>query len=118
MYEYRAFVTKVYDGDTITVDIDLGFDVVLHDQKIRLYGINTPEIRTRDDEEKKRGYEAKQALCMLILDKWVTIHTHQDKKGKFGRWLGEIIVTSSTDEPPINVNRWLVESGHAKTYMV
>ena len=59
MYEYKAIVTRVIDGDTIDVDIQLGFDVVLAKQRIRLLGIDTPESRTRDKEEKVRGLLSK-----------------------------------------------------------
>ena len=61
MYEYRAFVRKVYDGDTITVDIDLGFEVMLKNQKLRLYGINTPEVRgeSREQESPTSGLKSR-----------------------------------------------------------
>lgn len=107
MYEYRAHVTKVYDGDTITVDIDLGFDIVLHKQSIRLLGINTPEVR---GDEREQGLIARDALAARILDKDVTIKTHKDSKGKYGRWLGEIYLD---DE---NLNEWLLTEGYAKPY--
>jgi micrococcal nuclease len=55
MYEYKATVVKVVDGDTVDVDIDLGFDTWLHNQRIRLYGIDTPECRTRNKQEKAHG---------------------------------------------------------------
>lgn len=107
MYEYRAFVRKIYDGDTITVDIDLGFDVVLKDQKIRLVRINAPEVRGK---ERPEGLKSRDALRSKIGNKWVKIKTQKDKKGKYGRWLGEIWLED------LCVNDWLLKEGHASLY--
>ncbi len=107
MYEYKATVTKVYDGDTITVDFDLGFGIVLKKQTIRLFGINTPEVR---GSEKADGIISRDALRQRILGKQVIIKTSKDKKGKYGRWLGEVFVA---DE---NINQWLISEGYAKEY--
>jgi len=107
MYEYKATVTKVYDGDTITVDFDLGFGIILEKQKIRLLGINTPEVR---GSEKPQGIISRDALRQRILGNVVTIKTSKDKKGKYGRWLGEVFVE---DE---NINQWLITEGYAKEY--
>ena len=91
MYEYRCKIKKVVDGDTVDVDIDLGFDVILTDQRIRLYGIDTPESRTRDKVEKRFGLASKEFLKGM-LGKTSTLKTHKDAKGKFGRILGEFLV--------------------------
>jgi micrococcal nuclease len=107
MYEYKATVTKVYDGDTITVDVDLGFGIVLKKQKIRLLGINTPEVR---GPERADGILSRNALRQRILDQQVIIRTSKDKKGKYGRWLGEVYVE---DE---NINQWLITEGYAIKY--
>lgn len=107
MYEYKATVTKVYDGDTITVDFDLGFGIILKKQKIRLLGINTPEVR---GSEKPQGIISRDALRQRILGKVVTIKTSKDKKGKYGRWLGEVFVEEE------NINQWLITEGYAKEY--
>jgi len=107
MYEYKALVTKVYDGDTITVDFDLGFGIMLKKQTIRLFGINTPEVR---GIEKADGIISRDALRQRILGKKVIIKTSKDKKGKYGRWLGEVFVE---DE---NINQWLISEGYAKEY--
>lgn len=107
MYEYRAFVRKVYDGDTITVDIDLGFDVVLKGQKIRLVRINAPEVR---GQQRPEGLKSRDALRGKIGNKWVKIRTQKDKKGKFGRWLGEIWIDDDC------VNDWLIAEGLAEVY--
>ena len=87
MYEYKAYVTKVYDGDTITVDIDLGLGVWLRKQSIRLAGINAPEVR---GDSKYLGYASRDALSELILDKEVKIKTYKSKRGKYGRWIVDV----------------------------
>lgn len=107
MYEYRAFVRKVYDGDTVTVDIDLGFDVVLKAQKIRLIKINAPEVRGK---ERPEGLKSRDALRAKVGNKWVKIKTQKDKKGKYGRWLGEIWLEEEC------INDWLLSEGFAKEY--
>ena len=107
MWEYRGFVRKVYDGDTITVDFDLGFDILLKNQKIRLLGIDAPEVRGKERQE---GLKSRDALRSRIANKWVTIKTEKDKKGKYGRWLGTVIL----DEE--NINKWLINEGFAKEY--
>ena len=66
MYEYRAKIIKIIDGDTVDVDIDLGFDVILSNQRVRLHGIDTPESRTRDREEKKFGLLSKKFLTSFL----------------------------------------------------
>jgi micrococcal nuclease len=111
MHEYKAKVVRVIDGDTIDVDIDLGFDVILSKQRIRLYGIDTPESRTRDKEEKFYGKISAQFLkdrCKK--GSYITVRTHLDKKGKFGRILGEIIVDN------INLNKQMIEEHLAVEY--
>ncbi len=105
MYEYRAKVTGVYDGDTITCDIDLGFYCWLKNQKIRLVGIDTPEIR---GSERARGLLARNKLRELILGKEVIILSKKAKKGKYGRWLGTIFTIEG-----MNVNYYLIENGFA-----
>jgi micrococcal nuclease len=111
MYEYRIKeITKIVDGDTIDAIIDLGFDI-LHSARIRLYGIDTPESRTRDLEEKKYGLLAKKFLTnCLKTEHPIILRTHKEEKGKFGRILGEIII----DEK--NINTYMIESYHAVPY--
>ena len=113
MYEYRSSLVKIIDGDTIDVDLDLGFSVVLKKQRIRLYGINTPESRTRDLEEKRYGLAAKARLRELLeAAETIVVKTAIDKKarGKYGRILGTIYADD------INVNDKLLEEGHAIEY--
>jgi len=88
MYEYRATILKIIDGDTVDVDIDLGFDSWLRKQRIRLLGIDTPESRTRDKEEKKYGLLAKQFVTDFI-PVGSTCVLRTQKKGKYGRYLGD-----------------------------
>ena len=109
MYEYRAFVRKVYDGDTITCDIDLGFNMIMRNQKLRLVGINTPEVRGKSRPE---GLKVRDIVRSRISNKWVTIKTHRDKKGKYGRWLAEIYEAGVEE----SLNQWLLKEGYAKEY--
>jgi micrococcal nuclease len=88
MYEYKATIVRVVDGDTVDVDIDLGFDTWLHNQRIRLYGIDTPECRTRNKKEKAHGLLAKEYVQKaLVVGRTYALTTKE--KGKFGRFLGE-----------------------------
>ena len=115
MYEYRCKVVKIIDGDTVDVDIDLGFGVWLHKERVRLYGIDTPESRTRDLEEKKYGLAAKDFLTGMLDDDQIILKTHKDKTGKFGRILGELWRTSNyTDK---SINTYMIEKHHAASYM-
>lgn len=111
MYEYKANCTAVYDGDTITVDIDLGFGVWLKKQKMRLSGINAPEMRGAD---KAAGKVSRDYLRSLVLDKEVRIETSKLKgdKGKYGRWIATIWV-SVPQVTYLNVCRKMVKEGHA-----
>ena len=113
MYEYKFELDRVVDGDTIDVDIALGFDVMLKKQRIRLYGINTPESRTRDLEEKKYGLAAKARLKELLENgETLSLRTGIDKKarGKYGRILGTLFADG------VNLNQQLLDEGHAIGY--
>jgi micrococcal nuclease len=91
MYEYKCNITRVVDGDTVDAEIDCGFDIIFK-SRIRLYGIDTPESRTRDLDEKARGKLASQFIKNKIAEaELVKVKTKLDKKGKFGRVLGSII---------------------------
>ena len=109
-FSYRVSkVTKVVDGDTIDVIIDLGFDI-MYKSRVRLFGIDTPESRTRDKVEKKYGLLAKEFLKSHLKGK-IVIKTHKDSEtGKFGRILGEIFVDG------ININELMCKKGHAVEY--
>ena len=109
MFEYNCTIVKVVDGDTVDVDIDLGFGVWLKKQRIRLYGIDTPESRTRDLEEKKYGLVAKAfVLAHLPLGSTRTLTTVQDKTGKYGRILGKFKAYDSDLDAWVNLNQWMI----------
>tara|TARA_B100000282_G_scaffold295845_1_gene276064 strand:- start:75 stop:491 length:417 start_codon:yes stop_codon:yes gene_type:complete len=114
VFEYKCNLVKVVDGDTVDVDIDLGFGVWLRKQRIRLYGIDTPESRTRDKVEKVYGLAAKDFLSKMLSTGEMSIKTHKDAKGKFGRILGELFMKTSIGE--LSVNQSLVENSHAVRY--
>jgi|TARA_R110000823_G_scaffold72988_1_gene167990 micrococcal nuclease len=109
MYEYNCKVKRVVDGDTVDVVIDLGFDIH-YSSRVRLYGIDTPESRTRDKDEKARGFISKDFLKSWLDKGDVVIRTRKDKKGKFGRVLGEMVVDN------ININELMIEEHHAVKY--
>ncbi len=115
MYVYKAKLDRVVDGDTLDAIIDLGFDITVH-KRIRLAGINTPESRTRDLEEKKRGLAAKEALLTLLTktnqhDYFVV---ESEKVGKFGRVLGRLHI--EIDDVECCINDRLISDGHAVEY--
>ena len=108
MYEYSALVTDVYDGDTITVDLDLGFGVVMHGQKFRLLGIDAPEVR---GPERPEGLKSALWLRYKIINRRVTLVTVKnrkgaDSKGKFGRWLASVYLPG--DNTSLSVNEQLI----------
>jgi len=115
-YEYHAKVVNVVDGDTIVVDIDLGFDVVLSNQSVRLLGVDTPESRTSDKVEKVFGLASKDYAKSFVenCNKNVIIRTHKsDDSEKFGRLLGEIIDPNTKEV----LNESLVTDGYAVKYL-
>ncbi len=115
MYEYKCKVNKVIDGDTVDVDIDLGFGVVLTDERVRVMGIDTPESRTRNKVEKLFGLASKARLKEL-LTKQCVLKTEinkngEDMKGKFGRVLGDFVAADGRMITDI-----LIEEGYAVAY--
>ena len=111
MYEYAVTIKRVVDGDTVDVDIDLGFGVVLANERVRIMGIDTPESRTRDLVEKKFGLAAKAKLKAILGKKAILKCQKYDAKGKFGRILGDF----STEDGRM-VTAILIETGHAVAY--
>lgn len=111
LFWYKAVVHRKYDGDTWYLDIDLGFGTWLHEQSIRLYGIDTPELR---GEERPEGLEV-----LDIVNEWcpdgtvVYLQSYKGRKGKYGRWLG-MIWPEGWDT---SVNQRLLDEGHATEYM-
>jgi len=121
MYEYRARVLEITDGDTIELDVDLGMSIHVH-ERCRLYGINAPETHgvKKDSEEYKRGMAATEFLRNMIEGKEVLIRTFKDKKEKYGRYLVEVFECIEFNEKlvpiPPSVNAEMVEAGHAVPY--
>ena len=95
MYDYQCKIVRVVDGDTVDVDIDLGFDTWRCGERIRLYGVDTPECRTLDAEEKAAGFLAKE-FVEDALHVGGTYRLQTKEKGKFGRYLGTIYLTDDT----------------------
>ena len=111
MYEYKCKVTRVVDGDTVDIDIDLGFGVWLHKERVRIYGIDTPESRTRDKVEKRFGLLAKEFVEQFVKGSSVILRTQKyDAKGKFGRILGDIIVDNKS------LSDTMIQEHHAVIY--
>ena len=117
MYEYKCTIVKVIDGDTVDVDIDLGFGMWMKKQRIRFYGIDTPESRTRDLEEKKYGLVAKAFVeARLPVGSIRTLTTVQDKTGKYGRILGKFKAYDSYTDAWVNLNQWMIIKHYGVEY--
>ena len=115
MYEYKVSrLYKVVDGDTIEVDIDLGFDIAIH-KRVRLAGVDTPESRTKDAYEKKLGLEAKEWLKLQLQDaETLRIKTEKpDSTEKYGRIIGWLYVGNEA----ISINEKMIQQGYAWSYL-
>jgi micrococcal nuclease len=119
-YVYDIELVSIYDGDTIRVNVDLGFGHFWKGEdgkglKLRLYGINAPEVKGK---EKIQGLKAKEALEKLLTGSKLILQSHYDKTGKYGRYLATIYVTTVYEDGSgtelLNVNKWLVENGFAE----
>ena len=106
LYCYKAKVLSVYDGDTITCEVDLGFKIKVV-KKIRLFGINTPEVR---GDQREAGLKSRDYLRNLIHEKIILLKTIKDKVGKYGRLLGIVMYEG------VDINKLLVEEGYAEKY--
>ena len=115
MYEYSCKVKRVVDGDTMDVILDLGFDI-LYSCRVRLGGIDTPESRTRDLDEKARGKLSKAFLQECIKGRKVVLKTKlKDSRGKFGRVIAE--VWAELEEGSLrNINELMIKERHAVKY--
>ena len=111
MFEYNATVTKVVDGDTIDAMVDLGFGT-WKKVRIRMHGINAPESRTRDLEEKKKGLAAKARLIEMLEENEKHFILISHGVGKFGRCLGEIYIKGHNT----SLNKQLISEGHGTEY--
>ena len=113
-YIRRAKIVRLVDGDTVDVDIDLGMSITTR-QRLRLYGINTPEVR---GPEKVAGHAATQHLADLLVEfkhegDWdIVVQTYKDKKGKFGRLLA-VLIGDDGEGTSVNLNERMVADGHA-----
>ena len=108
MYIYEGEVLKVIDGDTVDIEVNLGFGVKIV-QRFRLYHINAPEMRGRD---KELGKAAKKFLVGLIEGQSILVKTYKDKRGKYGRYLADLFTHDD-----ICINELMVKNGHAVEYM-
>ena len=109
MYRYYAKCTRVIDGDTIKAEVDLGFRIKVS-TTIRLLGIDTPEVRTKNLSEKKRGLEAKKYLKSLLKNNNNIFELESVSVDKYGRCLGTIYINNA------NINKKLIKEGYAKKY--
>lgn len=114
---YAAEVISVIDGDTVDLRIDLGFNIH-HKIRVRLYGVNTPESRTSNKEEKALGLKAKEyTKGWLDTHKWVFVNTIPDKNDKYGRILAKIYSSEDINSPQTAcLNKDIIESGFAREY--
>lgn len=114
MYIYRCKINKVVDGDTVEIDLDLGFNMMLVNQKVRMAGIDTPESRTSNNEEKVRGTLSKKKVAeKLPVGSWQKIQTMRSDSNddKFGRILGVFILEDGT-----SLNQWMIDNNYAVLY--
>ena len=114
MYQYKCKINKVLDGDTVDIDLDLGFNIVLANQRVRMAGVDTPESRTSNKEEKPRGLLSKKKLAeKMPVGSWQIIETQRSDNNddKFGRILGVFILEDGT-----KVNDWLIKNNYAVAY--
>ena len=114
MYQYKCKIIKVLDGDTVDIDLDLGFKIILANQRARMAGVDTPESRTTIAEEKIRGQLSKKKLAeKLPIGSWQIIETQKPDSNddKFGRILGVFILEDGT-----RVNDWLIQNNYAVPY--
>jgi micrococcal nuclease len=114
---YGATVLRVVDGDTVDLMIDLGFNIH-HKIRVRLYGVNTPETRTKDLAEKQMGLSAKKFTeDWISKHKWVYVNTIPDKNDKYGRVLARIFSSEDIDAVKTAcLNLDIIESGYAREY--
>ena len=114
MYIYRCKINKVVDGDTVEIDLDLGFNMMLVNQRVRMAGIDTPESRTSNNEEKERGIISKKKLAeKLPVGSWQKVQTMRSDANddKFGRILGVFIM-----EDGMSLNQWMIDNNYAVLY--
>jgi len=114
MYLYRCKIIKVLDGDTVDIDLDLGFNIILANQRVRMAGVDTPESRTANEEEKVRGLLSKKKVQeKLPIGSWQKIQTMKANSNddKFGRILGVFVL-----EDGVSLNQWMIDNNYAVLY--
>ena len=118
MYEYNCIIKKIVDGDTVDVDIDLGFDVYLNNQRVRLQGIDAPETRTKDLEEKAMGLLSKEFVqgILPVGSKQVLVTTEYNPNGKYGRIIGTFKMYDAMKDRWSNLSTIMIEQGYANPY--
>ena len=117
MYTYKVDVTRVVDGDTVDVDVDLGFGMIYKKQRVRLKGIDTPESRTRDPEEKKAGLYAKSVVeGFLPVGSTQVLKTTKDKAGKFGRTLGDFEIYDGQEDRRMGIVEYMIKHNVGVAY--
>ncbi len=117
MFQYNCKILRVVDGDTVDVDIDLGFGIWMHKERIRMFGIDTPESRTRDDIEKIYGNASKEYVkSFLPIGSIQTLETQKDKTGKFGRILGKFLVFDSKEDRQMSLHDIMIREHHGVAY--
>lgn len=109
MFEYPCKIKRIYDGDTLTCDIDLGFNIWIYNRSVRLSRIDTPEIRTQNLLEKKAAYKVRDYIREILLDKQVVLRSRE--LDKYGRILGDIIFNG------VSISEHLLDHKLAKVYL-
>lgn len=120
MYEYKCVIVKVVDGDTVDVDIDLGFGCWLVNQRVRIFGIDAPETRTKDLSEKEKGLVSKQfveAVLPIHSNQVLISKSYDGDKGKYGRILGTFRMFDALNDRWSNLSDIMVEQGYAEKYL-
>ncbi len=117
MHTYKCTILRVVDGDTVDVDIDLGFGVWMRKERIRILGIDTPESRTRDKVEKTYGILAKNFVkSYLPVGSSQTLQTEKDGTGKFGRILGKFLVYDARTDSQVHLGDIMIREHLAVKY--
>ena len=117
MFQYNCKILRVVDGDTVDVDNDLGFGIWMHKERIRMFGIDTPESRTRDDVEKLYGNAAKEYVkSFLPIGSVQILETQKDKTGKFGRILGKFLVFDNEEDRQMSLHDIMIREHHGVAY--
>lgn len=115
MYTYKAKLVRVINGDTLDINIDLGFDIIIK-QRLKLFGIDTPDSRSTNVETRQKGLDVKQRLIGL-LTKEFKVETMLNKRGKYGRILGKVFIVDENDNE-VCINELLVKEGLATRYNI